>query len=77
MSHHNWQTSSQSDTYFAETQLSTLRQQNKRLIIDMKQFEITKVRNSDELNLLLNTALQLKNHYCSIKQQPFFLTEKA
>ena len=78
MSQHNGQTSSQSDTHSNEIQWSTLGQQNKRSKIELKPFEITKIRISDELNILLNTALQLKNHYCGTDQQPpLHLPEKS
>ena len=58
MSNHNGQTSSQSDKNSDETQLSFLRQQNIRLITDIKQFGITRYRNTDDFNSTLNTATQ-------------------
>ena len=70
MSHHNRQTSIQSNAYSNETQLSLLRQQNKRFKIVIKPSEITKIWKADEFILLLNTILQQKNQYFSIEQLP-------
>ena len=69
MSNHNGRTSYTSDIYSNSYQLSVHRHENNRLIEDIKQFEITKFQNADELNLLLNTAIQIKTHYFSIELQ--------
>ena len=73
MSQHNGQASSTCCTYQDRKQLFVLRQQNKRSTIDIKPIEITQLWNTDELILLLNTALPLKNPFFSIEQQPLFL----
>ena len=43
----------------------------------LEPFEIVKFHNADELNLLLNFALQLKSHYFNKKQNnPFSQNHK-
>ena len=78
MSRHSGQTSLQSDIHSDEEQLATLKQQNERLIRNIKPFGIKNFQNADKVNLLLNTALQIKQHYFAIDHQPFLsLPEKA
>ena len=66
MNHHIGQTSSKTDTHSDELQLVVLTQQNKRLLRDILPFGVKHYRHQDELNLLLNTAKQLKYHYFAV-----------
>ena len=78
MDHHIDQPSSHVPTQSDELQLAVLTQQNKRLIHEILPFEVKHYQHQDELNILLNTAKQLKYHYFAIKQQPHLsLPEKA
>ena len=78
MSHHNGQTSSIADTNSENNPLPILRQEENRLINDIKAFEKTNFQKAVELILLLNTELPLKNHYFGIEQQPVLcMPEKA
>ena len=76
MSRHYGQTSSQLDTHSDKQQLATLKQQNRRPISDIKPFEIAQLQNAEKLKLLLNTALQLKQHHFAIDQQLLLLLHK-
>ena len=70
MSSDTGQTSSNLDTHSDEEfQLLVLTQQNKRLIHKIQTFKITHFKYQDELNLMLNTAKQLKNHYFAVELQ--------
>ena len=78
MNHQIGQTSSNTDTHSDELQLVVLTQQNKRHLRDIFPFGVKLYRHQDELNLLLNTAKQLKYHYFAIEQQLLLsLPEKA
>ena len=59
-------------------QPAVLTQQNKRLIREIRPFEVKHYQHQDELNSLLITAKQLKHHYVAVEQQPHIsLPEKA
>ena len=76
--HHVDQTSSNVPTQLLELQLAVLTQQYKRLIRDTLPFEVKHYQLQDELNILLNTAKQLKYQYFVLeKQNLLFLPEKA
>ena len=78
MVHHLDQPLSNIPTHSVELQLAVLTQQNKRLQEDILPFEIKYDQHQDELNILLNTAKQLKYHYYASEQQPLFsFLEKA
>ena len=78
MDHHIDQPSSHVPTHSDQLQLAVLTQQNKRLIHEILPFEVKHYQHQDELNILLNTAKQLKYHYFAIEQQPHLsLPEKA
>ena len=68
MIHHDGQASSQWDVNSDAAQLSILRQQHKRLKIDMKPIEMTKFRNAEKQTLIINAEIQVKTHYFSIQQ---------
>ena len=53
-----------------ELQLAVLTQQNNRLTREIQPFEVKHYQHQDELNILLNTAKQLKYHYFAVEQQP-------
>ena len=77
MDHHVDQPSSHVPTHLDKLQLAVLTQQNKRLIRKILPFEVKHYRHQDELNILLNTAKQLKCHYLAVEQQPLLsLSEK-
>ena len=69
MSSDTGQTSSNLDTHSEEFQLLVPTQQNKRLIHKILPFKITQFQKQDELNLMLDTAKQLKNHYFAVELQ--------
>ena len=71
MSRHTGQKSSKSDTYSKDLQLAVPTQQ-KRPIHEILPFQIAQYQHQDELNLLLNTAKQLKYPYFAVEQQPLF-----
>ena len=78
MDHHIDQPSSHVPTHSEELQLAVLTQQNRRLRREILPFEVEHYQHQDELNILLNTAKQLKNHYFAVEQQPrLSLPEKA
>ena len=78
MDHHIDQTSSHVPTHSDELQLAVLKQQNKRLTREILPFEVKHYQHQDELNILFNTAKQLKYHYFAIGQRPHLsLPEKA
>ena len=78
MGHHIDQPSSHVPTHSDELQLAVLTQQNKRLTREILPFEAKHYQHQDELNIILNTAKQLKYHYFAVKQQPNpSLPEKA
>ena len=78
MDHHIDQPPCHVPTNSDELQLAVLTQQNKRLIHEILPFEVKHYQHQDELNILLNTAKQLKYHYFAIEQQPHLsLPEKA
>ena len=52
--------SSNVPTHSDELQLAVLTQQNKRLTREILPFEVKHYQHQDELNILLNTAIQLK-----------------
>ena len=59
-------------------QLAVLTQKNRRLTREILPFEVKHYQHQDELNILLNTAKQLKCHYLTIEQQPLLSSpEKA
>ena len=62
MNHQIDETSFNIDTHSEALQLAVLTQQNKRLLREILPFEVKHYRQQDELNLLLNTAKQLKYH---------------
>ena len=77
MDHHIDQPSSHVPTHSDELQLAVLTQQKKRLTREILPFEVRHYQHQ-ELNILLNTAKQLKYHYFAIEQQPHItLPEKA
>ena len=76
--HHIDQSSSHVPTHSDELQLAVLTQQNKRLTREILPFKVKHYQHQEELNILLNTAKQLKSHYFAIEQQPqLSLPEKA
>ena len=75
--YHIHQPSSHVPTHSDELQLAVLTKQNKRLTREILPFEVKLYQHQDELNILLNTAKQLKNHYYEIEQPHLSLTEKA
>ena len=78
MDHYTNHPSSTIPTHSDELQLAVLTQQNKRLTREILPFEVKHYQLQDELNIMLNTAKQLKNHYFTLEQQPFLsLLEKA
>ena len=78
MDHHVDQPSSHVPTHSDQLQLAFLTRQNKRLISEILPFEVKHYRHQDELNILLNTAKQLKFHYFALEKQPIHsLSEKA
>ena len=61
-----------------DLQLAVLTQQNKRLTSETLSLEVKHYQHQDELNILLNTAKQLKYHCFAVEQQPYLsLPEKA
>ena len=70
MNHRIGQTFSKIDIPSDELQLAVLTQQNKRLQRAILPFEVKHYRHQDELNLLLNLAKQLKDHYFGAEEQP-------
>ena len=70
MDHHIDQPSSHDPTHSDKLQIAVLTQQNRRLTHEILPFEIKHYQHQDELNMLLNTAKQLKYHYFAIEQQP-------
>ena len=62
--------SSKSDTHSGELKLAIFAQQNKRILRDNKPFQISHYQKQDDLNILLNTAQSLKQHYFRVKLQP-------
>ena len=70
MDHHTDQPSSDIPTDSDELQLASLTQQNRRLIHEILPFEVKHYQHHNELNILLNTAKQLKFHYFAVEQQP-------
>ena len=78
MDQHPQQSSSNYQAHSDELQLVVLTQQNQRLMKEISPFDIEQYQNHDELNILLNIAKQIKAHYFTLDQQPFFsLPEKA
>ena len=78
MDNHIDQPFSHVPTHLGELQLAVLTQQNKRLIREILPFEINHYQHQDELNILFNTAKQLKYQYFAIEQQHHLsLPEKA
>ena len=78
MNHHIDPPSSHVPTHSKELQLAVLTQQNRHLTREILPFEFKRYQNQDELNILLNTAKQLKYHYFAVEQQPHLsLPEKA
>ena len=78
MDRHVDQPSSNVPTHPDELQLAVLKQQNKHLKRDILPFEVKHYQYQDEINVLLNTAKQLKYHYFAVEQQPLLsLPEKA
>ena len=66
MDHHVDQPSSNVPTHSDELQLAVLKQQQKRLTSKFLHFEVKHYQHQDELNILLNTAKQLKYHYFAV-----------
>ena len=78
MDHKIDQPSSHLPTISDEIQQAVLTQQNKRLTREILPFEVKHYQHPDELNILLNTTKQLKDHYFAVEQQPHLsLREKA
>ena len=78
MDHHMDQPSSHVQTHSDEIQLAVFTQQNKRLTRKILPFEVKHNEHQDELNVLLNTAKQLKYQCFATEQQPHLsLPEKA
>ena len=78
MDHHIHQPSSHVPTHSDKLQLSIFTQQNRHLIREILPFEVKHYQHQDEINILLNTAKQLKYHYFAVEQQPHLsLPEKA
>ena len=78
MDHHIDQRSSHIPIHSDDLQLAVLTQQNKPLKSEILPFEYKHLQHQDELNILSNTAKQLKYHYCAVEQQPYLsLPEKA
>ena len=78
MDNHVDQRSSNVPTYSDELQLAVLTQQNKRLTPEILPFDFKHHQRQDELNILLNTAKQLKYHYFTAEQQTLLsLPEKT
>ena len=78
MNHHTDQPSSNIPTHSNELQLAVLTQQNRRLLHEILPFKVKHYQHQDELNILLNTATQLKYHYSAVEQQTHLsLPEKA
>ena len=78
MDHCTDQSSSNIPKHSEELQLAVLKQQNARLTHKILPFKVKNSQKQDELNLLLNTAKQLKYHNFAVEQQPhLFLPEKA
>ena len=72
------QSSSKTPTHSDELQLAVLKQQNTRLTHEILPLKVKHYQHQDELNILLNTAKQIKYHYFAVEQQPhLFLQEKA
>ena len=63
MDHPVDQPSSKLPSHSHGLQLAVLTQQNKRLTREILPFEVKHYQRQDELNILLNTAKQLKYHY--------------
>ena len=70
MSPHTGQTSSNSESHSDELQSAVLAQQNKFVIREVLPFQIKHYQHQVELNLLLNTAKQLKNQFFAVEQKP-------
>ena len=70
MDHRVDQPSSNVPTHLDELQLAVLTPDNKRLTRENLPFEVKYYRHQDDLNILLNTAKQLKYHSFAIEQQP-------
>ena len=70
MDHHIDQHSSHVPTHSDELQLVVLTQQNRRLTREILPFEFKHYQHQGELNILLNTAKQLKSLYFAVEQQP-------
>ena len=78
MSRQTGQTSLTTDSHSHELQLAVSTKRSKALIHKCSPFKIAQYQHQDELNILLNTAKQLKYHYFAVKQQPFLtLPHKA
>ena len=76
MDHHVDQTCSNVPTHSHKLQLGAFTQQNKRLTREILSFEVKHYQHQDELNILLNTAKQLKYHYSAAEQQLSSLYQK-
>ena len=77
MDNHIDQPFSHVPTHSDELKLAVLTQNN-RLTHEILPFEVKHYQHQDELNILLNTAKQLKYHYFATEQQPHpSLAEKA
>ena len=74
MDHRVDQPSSNVPTHSDELQLAVLIQQNKCLTRENLPLEVKHYQHQDELNILLNTAKQLKYHNCAAEQQPLLST---
>ena len=78
MDQHTDQSSFNLPTHSDELQLAVLKQQNMRLTQEILPFTVKLYQHQDELDMLLNTAKQLKYHYFAVEQQPhLYLPEKA
>ena len=70
MDHQVDQPSSHVQTHSDELQLAGPTRQNKRLLREILPFEVKLSRHQVELNILLNTAKQLKCNRFAVEQQP-------
>ena len=78
MDHQVHQPFSNVPTRSDELQLTVRTQQHKRFTRNILPFEFKHYQHQDEINILLNTANQLKYHYFAVEQQPLLsLPEKA
>ena len=72
------QSSSNLPMHLGELQLAVLKQNKTCLLKEVVPSKVKNYQHQDELNMLLNTAKQLKYHYFAAEQQPHLnLQERA